>query len=159
MSDICFSNENNWFRYRAGAFILKDDKMLFEKSKFGGYYYIIGGGVKLGESSVDCIEREILEETGIDAKVERLAVVVENFFRGTGGIINGLDCHTIEFYYLVRVLDDSNAFSKTDDDEELVWIPVEKIKSFFFKPKFIPEIIEEVINSKTILHIIEDCDK
>lgn len=159
MKDICFTKENSWFRYRTGAFILKDDKMLFVKSKFGGYFYMIGGGVSLGETSVDCIEREILEETGINAKVERLAVVAENFFKGEGGILEGLDCHTIEFYYLVKVIDDSNVFSKTDDGEELVWIPIAEIKNSFFKPSFIPEKIDEIINGKNILHIIEERDR
>ena len=159
MKDICFTKENSWFRYRTGAFILKDDKMLFVKSKFGGYFYMIGGGVSLGETSVDCIEREILEETGINAKVERLAVVTENFFKGEGGILEGLDCHTIEFYYLVKVIDASNVFSKTDDGEELVWIPIAEIKNSFFKPSFIPEKIDEIINGKNILHIIEERDR
>lgn len=159
MKDICFTKENSWFRYRTGAFILKDGKMLFVKSKFGGYFYMIGGGGSLGETSVDCIEREILEETGINAKVERLAVVAENFFKGEGGILEGLDCHTIEFYYLVKVIDDSNVFSKTDDGEELVWIPIAEIKNSFFKPSFIPEKIDEIINGKNILHIIEERDR
>ena len=159
MKDICFTKENSWFRYRTGAFILKDDKMLFVKSKFGGYFYMIGGGVSLGETSVYCIEREILEETGINAKVERLAVVTESFFKGKGGILEGLDCHTIEFYYLVKVIDDSNVFSKTDDSEELVWIPIAEIKKSFFKPSFIPEKIDEIINGKNILHIIEERDR
>ena len=159
MKDICFTKENSWFRYRTGAFILKDGKMLFVKSKFGGYFYMIGGGVSLGETSVDCIEREILEETGIHAKVERLAVVTENFFKGKGGILEGLDCHTIEFYYLVKVIDDSNVFSKNDDGEELVWIPIAEIKNSFFKPSFIPEKIDEIINSQNILHIIEETDR
>jgi ADP-ribose pyrophosphatase YjhB (NUDIX family) len=159
MKDICFTKENSWFRYRTGAFILKDDKMLFVKSKFGGYFYMIGGGVSLGETSVDCIEREILEETGIHAKVERLAVMTENFFKGEGGILEGLDCHTIEFYYLVKVIDDSNVFSKNDDGEELVWIPIAEIKKSFFKPSFIPEKIDEIIAGKNILHIIEERDR
>jgi ADP-ribose pyrophosphatase YjhB (NUDIX family) len=120
---------------------------------------MIGGGVSLGETSVDCIERETLEETGINAKVERLAVMTENFFKGEGGTIDGLDCHTIEFYYLVKVIDDSNVFSKNDDGEELVWIPITEIKNSFFKPSFIPEKIDEIIAGKNILHIIEERDR
>ncbi|MEE1504495.1 MAG: tetratricopeptide repeat protein, partial [Acutalibacteraceae bacterium] len=46
--------------------------------------------------------REVLEETGIEVKVDRLAVVLENFFKGVGGPIDGLDCHAVEFYYLVN---------------------------------------------------------
>jgi len=159
MKDICFINEKDWFRYRTGAFILKDDKMLFVKSKFGGYFYMIGGGVGLGETSADCIEREVLEETGIEVKVDRLAVVLENFFKGVGGPIDGLDCHAVEFYYLVKVLDDSKSFSKTDIGEELVWLSVEEIKTSFFKPNFIPSNIDKILNSSNILHVIEESDR
>ena len=74
MYDCGFTKGNNWFRYRTGAFIIKDNKILFVKSKIGGYYYMLGGGVHLGETSEKCIEREVFEETGIKAQVERLAV-------------------------------------------------------------------------------------
>ena len=56
--DCCLEKDNNWFRYRTGAFIIKDNKILFVKSKIGGYYYMLGGGVHLGETSEKCIERE-----------------------------------------------------------------------------------------------------
>lgn len=78
--DCGFTKENKWFRYRTCGIIIHNDKMLFVKSKIGGYYYMIGGGVHLGENSVNCIEREILEETGMHAKVDRLSVICENFF-------------------------------------------------------------------------------
>ena len=67
--DCGFEKENNWFRYRAGAIIINDDKMLFVKSAIGDYYYMIGGGVHLGETSPNCIEREVLEETGINIEI------------------------------------------------------------------------------------------
>ena len=54
---------------------------------------------------------------------------------------------------------DSNVFSKTDDGEELVWIPIAEIKNSFFKPSFIPEKIDEIINGKNIFHIIEERDR
>ena len=159
MSDICFSTDSSWFRYRTGAIILKDGKMLFVKSKISDYYYMIGGAVNFGETSVNCIEREVLEETGIIAKVDRLAVVVENFFKGYGGKIEGLNCHTIEFYFLMKIQDDSNLFSKTDDGEELIYIPIEEIKTSYIKPNFITFHIDEIINSKKIIHVIEESDR
>ena len=107
MYDCGFTKGNNWFRYRTGAFIIKDNKILFVKSKIGGYYYVLGGGVHLGETSEKCIEREVFEETGIKAQVERLAVVCENFFKGIGGTIDGLDCHTMEFYYIMKMQEDN----------------------------------------------------
>ena len=103
MFDCAFTKENHWFRYRTGGLIVYENKMLFVKSKIGNYYYTIGGGVHLGESSEYCVEREIYEEAGMRAKVDRLAVVCENFFKGHGGIIDGFDCHIIEFYYRMSV--------------------------------------------------------
>ena len=99
--DCCFTKENNWFRYRTGGILLHDDKMLFVKCAVDDYYYMVGGGVHLGETSDVCIEREVFEETGIHAEVQSIAVVSENFFKGFGGNIDGFDCHTIEFYYRI----------------------------------------------------------
>ena len=107
--DCGFIKEKSWFRYRTGAFIIKEDKMLFVKSKIGGYYYMIGGGVHLGETSERCVEREVYEETGMKVQVERLAVVCENFFLGNGGDIDGLDCHTLEFYYMVSIQEETSS--------------------------------------------------
>lgn len=161
-SDCCFRNENDWFRYRAGALIVNDNRMLFVKCKFQDYYYVIGGGVKLGESSGDCIKRELLEEAGISVQTERLAVVCENFFRNDiSGSKEVMDCHTIEFYYLVR-LDDcelDNIKNITDEGEELVWIPLDNISTINIKPTFIKESISQIISSSEILHYIEETDR
>ena len=43
--DCGIAVDNYWFRYRTGAIIIKDEKMLFVRSMFGGYYYMIGGGI------------------------------------------------------------------------------------------------------------------
>ena len=56
MIDCGFQKDNAWFRYRSGALIVNDDKMLFVKCKFADYYYIIGGGVHHGEISADLIK-------------------------------------------------------------------------------------------------------
>lgn len=63
--DCGFKKENYWFRYRIGGILIHDNKMLFVKSNYGDYYYMIGGGVHLGETSETCIEREVFEEAGI----------------------------------------------------------------------------------------------
>ena len=159
--DCGFVKGNNWFRYRTGGILIHDNKMLFVKSAIGDYCYMIGGGVHLGETSEACIEREILEETGIRAKVDHLAVVCENFFKGIGGTIDGLDCHTIEFYYYMKIPDNDLSLcrNRTDDGEDLVWVPIDKIKQSKIKPAFIKDYIDEIINEKRTLHIIEERDR
>lgn len=159
--DCGFEKGNNWFRYRTGGILIHNNKMLFVKSAIGDYFYMIGGGVHMGETSEACIEREVFEEAGIHACVDHLAVVCENFFKGIGGKIDGLDCHTIEFYYCMKILDDDLSLCKrmTDDGEELVWLPIEEIGTSKIKPIFIKENIHKIINESKTIHVIEERDR
>ena len=152
--DCGFTKENNWFRYRTGGFVICDGKMLFVKSEFmGGYYYMVGGGVTLGETSVQCIEREIFEETGMKLKADHLAVVCENFFKGVGGIMDAKDCGAV---HRVAAELRSNGVAV---EEELVWVPVEDIKNVVIKPDFVRERIDEILNTKEVIHVLEERDR
>lgn len=158
--DCGFDISNFHFRFRTGGFLLRDGKVLFVKTNFGDYCYVIGGGVKLGESTEECIVREFYEETGVKAKTERLAVVCENFFKGHGGNLEGMDCHTIEFYFILSTDEDvSKIPEKTDEGEDLVWIPIEEISGRNIKPNFVKERFDEILRSSAPLHIIEDSDR
>ena len=66
--DCCFTNEKNWFRYRAAGIVVEDGKILFVTDKTLDYYYTVGGGVHMGEKAKDCVCREMKEETGLDVK-------------------------------------------------------------------------------------------
>ena len=159
--DCGFEKGNNWFRYRTGGIIVHDNKMLFVKSDMGDYYYMIGGGVHMGETSETCIEREILEEAGIRAKVDYLAVVCENFFKGIGGKIHGMDCHTLEFYYRMKFSEEefSRCKQTTDNGEKLVWLPVEEIETSKIKPEFMKERIQEILGERKTIHVMEERDR
>lgn len=157
--DCGFTNSNYWFRYRVGGFVVNQNRVLFVKSNAGDHFYMIGGGVHLGETSSSCIEREIAEESGIKAHARHLAVVCENFFKGRGGMIDSLDCHTIEFYYLMKIDDMSSVKEKTDIGEALVWLTIDEIKKNNIKPGFIRERIDEIFKTDQTIHIIEERDR
>lgn len=159
--DCAFVKDNYRFRYRTGAMIISENKMLFVKSKFGNYHYMIGGGVNLGETSKDCIEREIFEETGIHMQAQRLAAVCENFFKGDGGNIDGYDCHVLEFYYLMKFAQEDiiSCPDTTDEGEQLVWLPVDKLADHLIKPDFIKERINEILCCDNTMHIVEERDR
>ena len=72
--DCGFKKENGWFRYRAAAIIVENGRVLFAKNELDNYYYSIGGGVHLGEKAEDAVKREVLEETGVEYEVKRLAI-------------------------------------------------------------------------------------
>ena len=49
--------------------------------------------------------------------------------------------------------------SKTDDGEQLVWLSLEEIALQEIKPTFLKENINNIINEKNIIHIIEERDR
>ena len=98
MFDCGFSKENSRFRYCAGGLLIHDGKILFAKNAIGGYFYILGGGVHMGETSEHCIEREFLEETGMhhggyDAEPETIALM--DAYLAENGYVNDLNAERL----------------------------------------------------------------
>lgn len=162
-NDCCFVSGNNWFRYRTGAIIIEDNKALFATDDTIDYLYTIGGGVHIGESSEDCIKREVFEETGVDYEIDRLAVIVENFFDGHGGSIDGLNCHCLELYYLMKAKGNTNLNSHSINSvgaiEHMKWIPLDEIKNYNIKPSFLKKRLAEIVSGDGVLHIVSDIDR
>ena len=154
--DCCMEKENYWFRYRAGAIIVKDGKMLFVKSNFGGYYYMLGGCVHLGEDSKACAEREAFEETGVRCKARRSAVICENLFLGKGVCIDRKECHVLEVYYLMDLPEHAQFRNATDEAEELAWIPFDAFSQEDIRPAFLKETLKDVIAGEPLIHVISD---
>lgn len=160
--DCCFEKDKYWFRYRAAAIIIENNCVLMAKNDIDDYYYSIGGGVHLGENSKQAICREVKEETGIDYDIDHLAFVNESLFYGDGVLINGKECHVIEFYYLMKskaksgiAEGDVHGIVLGGTPEHLHWIPLKEFgnrKAFpeFFKDKLfnMPEIIEHMISDE-----------
>ena len=67
------------------------------KEPFKGWYALPGGFLEFGERMEDAVEREVQEETGLDAEVERLLGVYGDPGRDPRG-------HTISVAYVLRSL-------------------------------------------------------
>lgn len=159
--DCCFTRGEYWFRYRAAAIIIEDGCVLMVKNDLDDYYYSIGGGVHMGETSEQAVLREVREETGIDYEIDRLAVVNESLFHGDGSL-SEKECHVIEFYYLMKSKGNMGVKSNSSNGtvfggfpEYLCWIPIAELsqmKAFpiFFKDKLLklPEVIEHIISDE-----------
>ena len=158
--DCCFMVAKNWFRYRAGALIVEDGKLLVIKTKSVPYYYTIGGGVHMGESAEQCVLREVLEETGVPYEIDHLAVICENFFIGSEDIIKDYTCHVIEFYFLMKPRGMHNitaeSYGWNKDREEVSWISLEELSKTDLRPGFLRNRMPEILNSNTLIHIVND---
>lgn len=161
--DCCFTDENNWFRYRAASLIVEDGKVLFITNKLTDYYYTVGGGVHMGEKAEDCVRRELKEETGLDYEIDHLAVVCENFFKGHGWAVDGMDCHCLEFYFLMKSRGitelTSESLSAEGNREVLKWIPISEIQNYDVKPSFLKDRIGDIVGGNSVVHIVTELDR
>jgi len=58
--------------------------VLLCRPKKGGYTYLPGGHIEFGEKGAEALRREVMEETGLDAKVGEMVGVVESQFTQNG---------------------------------------------------------------------------
>ena len=71
-----------------GAVIVQDGKVLIVKRKYdplAGQWSLPGGGVELGETLVDSVVREMLEETGLQIEVGPVIEVFDRITRDNNG--------------------------------------------------------------------------
>lgn len=87
------------FLVRACGILLHGDRVLVQEGVGGGRdaaCALPGGHVEFGETIVDCLRREILEESGLGVEAEKLVYVHENFYT-----LHAVATHEIGFYFLV----------------------------------------------------------
>ena len=157
LMDCGFSAGHDRFRYRAAAIIVENGCVLFAGNERENYLYSVGGAVHLGETAEDAVRREVLEETGVSYEIDRLAVIQENFFAEKCGSLNGVRCHEISFYFLMKPRGTQELHSSGTTlgvKEEMHWIPVADLG----KHKAFPTFLTDYLNhSHTgIEHIVTD---
>ena len=155
--DCGFRKGNKWFRYRAAAIIVEDNCVLFAGNEVDDYYYSIGGGVHLGETSEEAVKREVFEETGVEYEVDHLAVIHENFFVGSSEL-KGVDCHEIALYYMMKPKGNKNlnsqSLTKGGIKEFMHWIPIDELEKYNAYPSFMKEYLQS--DHIGVRHIITD---
>ena len=125
-------------------------------SNHNDFYYTVGGGVKVGETAKEAVLRETLEETGVQYEIERLIFVHENLYVGQGSM-EGLDCHEICFFFLMKQRGtcqncDLDAVTNEGFKEHMVWIPLNELDKYTVYPSFIKDILQHMKNE--IEHIV-----
>ena len=155
--DCGFTNEQDWFRYRAAAIIIEDGCVLFAGNRNEDYLYSIGGGVHMGETAEDAVKREVLEETGVRYEIDYPAVIHENFFNENHGTLKGLNCHEISLYFMMKSRGSKELHSNSYTNgvkEEMHWIPIDELEKHKAFPSFLKDYLSKAHTG--IEHIVTD---
>ena len=115
-------------RPTTGAFILNGRRILLTKrarEPFKGWWDLPGGFVERGENPQKTIFREIKEETGLSAKVERLFGIYPGTYPAKFDPF-----HILNIVYVLRV--DSVKAGAYDDVSESKWFDVRRLPKLAF---------------------------
>lgn len=118
----------------AGAFIVKDGKILFLNHKKYGFWLQPGGHVEEGETPDEAAVRETMEETGLEVEVVGGEDAFDNFNAVDLPRPININLHEIEdghwhldFQYLVEIVGETEEYEYNDED--MKWFSKEEIES------------------------------
>lgn len=77
--DLTLPVEDKILNIRVAVILKTKIGYVLEKSK-NGYFFILGGRIKLNESSEEAAKREAFEEVGVKLNELKLKAVIENFY-------------------------------------------------------------------------------
>lgn len=126
MHKVFVQKENETYFDREGAYIvpLRGDEIGVVETPKG--FFFLGGGIDAGETDIECITRECLEEAGYQVVIEKKICSAETYSEHpTIGFF-----HPIQSYYLGEL----NLKIKEPIEEEHLfkWIKYENLKGKMF---------------------------
>lgn len=143
--DLSIDIEEYKLNIRAAVIITHKNKILLHRDLRTDYYALVGGRVKLGETSEETIKREIKEEMGKDIEIKGYIATIENFFNA-----ENKKYHEIIFVYDAEFIDKKDKENidtiKNIEGEEYLryeWIDIKKIDQYDVRPKTIKEILKK----------------
>ena len=98
-----------------------------------------GGFVDSFETGEEGVVREVKEETGLEVSECKYLFSLPNKY-----IYSGFEEHTLDFFFLCRVTDDSSLFAD-DDVSQLSWVALEEIKPEEFGLQSIRKGVEKIV--------------
>ena len=148
MEDVVIKTDKQKFNFRVAVIPYNNNnQVLLQRVENEEYLSLIGGRVKLGETTANALLREVQEELGIliNQKNLYLVYVCENFFK-----INGKDIHELLFIYKYAL--NSNISYKVIDKENVKaeWFKIEDLKNLNIKPA----IVKNFNISEELQHLI-----
>ena len=153
--DLTVVLDNKKLNIRACALIIHNNKLLVHNNVNESHVALVGGRVKIGESSEDTLKREIKEEMGKENEILEYVSTIENFFDA-----DDMPYHEIMFVYKVDFKNDEDkkiidSIKNIEGEDELRydWIDLDKIEEYTLKPQILKSMIK---NKNFSIHEIND---
>ncbi|WCG27487.1 NUDIX hydrolase [Enterococcus durans] len=145
--DISYTLNGVTIKVRSCGFLINDEMILVHKKKYDDFYALVGGNVKLGESTEKAIHREFGEELNISIEIKQLVWVVENFYT-----YDSKKVHEFMFVYLIDTNNELPAETFEMNSNIFSWFSKSELSKVTLKPNFLNHTDDLIPNST--MHII-----
>ncbi len=127
------------------AIIIENSKILLNKCDFNDgktAYLFSGGGQEIGETFVEALKRECLEELGAQVSVGELVWVREYIGKNHLFAESESDMHQVEYYFLCQLHEQLPQPTNPDSHQiGTEWVSVARLHQFPLYPKLlIPQL-------------------
>ena len=154
--DVKFWKDDGAFKLRVCGIIQVEDKFLIDNCDNCSFWSYPGGHVSLWETTDDAVLREVLEETQIECKIQKLLATVQLFFKRD----DGKPFHEIGFYYLLNPKKDIKTinFNFEENDKGKIrhhqfrWVDLDTLESMDVRPASLKNVIK---NNSEREHIVQ----
>ena len=147
--DIHIKTTQGIFSYRVAGILIRDGRVLLQRTLTEPDYAVPGGHVNFGEASEKALIREYKEEIGADILPVRLLWIAEIFFPVKEG-----DCHQICLFYLIELCDETqisledpfyafDALERNPTKLEFSWVKLADLDHIEVSPS---TIMEKLLN-------------
>ena len=125
MHKVFGQKENKTYLDRKGAYIIpvKGEEVGVVETPKG--FFFLGGGIDVGETDIECITRECMEEAGYQVEIKKKVCSAETYCKHpTIGFF-----HPIQSYYLGEL---TSKIKEPIEDHLFKWIKCENLKGKMF---------------------------
>ncbi|MEU1307795.1 NUDIX domain-containing protein [Streptomyces cinnamoneus] len=130
---------DRYIRNAATGLVVRDGHLLLGRGDWPGpgTYWLPGGGQKTGESLAACVEREVLEETGVRVTAGPMIHLHEHIPWNHPGSPSTPHVHRIDAVFWCHLIEEPDALGGTVPDDGQTaseWVPVDKVAGLRFIP-------------------------
>lgn len=140
-------NPTKAIRSAARAIIMKNDSVLLVQMQNddGEFFILPGGGQVHGETLVQAVKRECMEELGIEISVGRLVYTREYIGKNHQFDSRHNNFHQIEHVFICKILNDTQLGNGHEVDKKQTgyrWIKIDKMSQYKVLPTSIKSLLQ-----------------
>ena len=147
------NKENNYFHILARGIIFDKDYILVVKAKNADNTFLPGGHLGFNENLKQALNREIMEEIGIDCRINNYIGCIENQWT-ENNIVN----QEINHIFLVDGINKNMEINSKEEHLEIYWIKIKDMEKENLLPYSMREIIEDVYNKNNGIYYISEIE-